>query len=183
MRSEVQPSRRCMSHSMHPQCCNEVFHLVGTFSGNPSLAVFSNSMGSKRLFHWRKLQLFWASFSPQKCNEISNLQIKSSLCFHAPRSGISRRSWDFPCRMHLGRTRTSQDFYVKNASLIFPETNSLPLEMKGWKMKFIEISFWDARPMLRVYVSFREWKTSKLFNLIIWSRYSKFSTTDFPFQS
>ena len=116
-RSEVQPSRLCMSHSMHPQCCNEVFHLLGTFSGNPSLAVFSNSMGSKRLFHWRKLRLFLASFSPQKCNETSNLQIRSSHCFHAPRSGISHRSWDFPCRMHLGRTRTSHDFDVKNASL------------------------------------------------------------------
>ena len=142
LRSEVQPSRRCMSHSMHPQCCNWVFHLLGRFSGNPNLAVFSNSIGHKRVFHYpslpvippefgvlgmflgskylqpqgvkgslwlEKVTLLLASFSPQKCNETSNLQIKSSHCCHVPRSGKSRRSWDLLCLMHLGRTRTSQD--------------------------------------------------------------------------
>ena len=37
--------------------------------------------------------------------------------------------------------------------------------------------------MFRGYVSFREWKTSKLFNLIIWSRYSKFSKRTSPFKA
>ena len=84
-RSEVQPSRLCMSHSVHPQCCNEVFHLLGTFSGSPSLAVFSNSMGSKRLFHWRKLQFFWRVFHHR--NE-TKLQIcKSKVAIVAMRHG------------------------------------------------------------------------------------------------
>ena len=112
-RSEVQPSRRCMSHSMHPQCCNEVFHLVGRFSGNPSLAV-SRIQWVLTDFFTGESYSFSGEFFLAKNHETSNLQIKSSHCFHAPWSDKSRRSWGFPCRMHLGRTRASQDVYVKN---------------------------------------------------------------------
>ena len=128
---------------MHPQCCNEVFHLAGRFSGNPSLAVFSNSMGSKRVFHWRKLPFFWRAFHHRNATK---LQIcKSKVAIVAMRHG---RAYLVEVGILLaGCTWEEHQHHTilmsKICQFTFPETNSLPLlEMKGWKLKFIEISFW-----------------------------------------
>ena len=72
-------------------------------------------------------------------------------------------------------------FMSKICQLNLPETISSPLNMNGWKMKFIQISF-QARPMFRseLLVSGNE----KLQNFSIWSfnRYSIFSKLTSPFE-
>ena len=138
-----------MSHSMHPQCCNEVFHLLGTFSGNPSLAVFSNSMGSKRLFHWRKRQdFFWRVFHHRNA---AKLQIcKSKVAIVAMRHGRANlvEVGIFLAGCTWEEHEHHKTLMSKICQLNLPETNSSPLNMNGWKMKFIQISF-GARPMFR----------------------------------
>ena len=128
---------------MHPQCCNEVFHLVGTSSGNPSLAVFSNSMGSNRLFHWRKLRLFWRVFHHRNATK---LQIcKSKVAIVAMRHG---RAYLIEVGIFLaGCTWEEHEHHttlMSKCQFTFPEANSSPLKMNGWKMRFIQISFWDG---------------------------------------
>ena len=185
VRSEVQPSRRCMSHSMHPQCCNEVFHLVGTFSGNPSLAVSRIQWVLSDFFTGESYSFFGRVFhhrNIQKCNETSNVQFKVAI--FAMRHG---RAYLIEVGIFLaGCTWEEHEHHTtlmsKICQLNLPETNSLPLDMKGWKMRSIEISFWGPAYVQRL-CQFQRMKNFKTFQFDHLISVFHIFQTDFPFES